>query len=276
MNSKKNRLALGCVILMSPLCSGAASTYFYPTTPNAAPVTPPTYTPSQTQFSNVTSSAVCGGQYANQVALDGINAQIQTEKGLKIQEDSLNLNYIQTAAAAEQLTQASFDLAASKIPLAPFGIAADSGVTAAASLVSNAGSSLAFAVANDVFAGAGLATQIAGNGYIEHQEALTNAASSLPLCDTNFNGTVSIQKGGLNVTDDSIFNDNLSIGKGLDVKDGIQANTVAASKNITAGNGNITIGALDGQTYSGGITIGGGNRRCRDGKWSTGNRSINR
>lgn len=81
---------------------------------------------------------------------------------------------------------------------------------------------------------------------------------SLPNCDQIFAGTVTVSAGGVNVTGDSLFNNNVAFAQNASVTGTVSASEMAASQGISADGGKIWIGDTNGATYSSGITLGGG------------------
>ena len=139
----------------------------------------------------------------------------------------------------------------------------------AAGLALNAASAAAFAVSGTppaVIAGAallagGTASQIAAQVYTTAQTSVANALHptvGLPNCDATFAGTVTVTNGGVNVSGNSIFNNNVAIANNASVAGTLSASKITASQGISAFAGAITIGDPNLTTYSSGITLGGG------------------
>ena len=89
-------------------------------------------------------------------------------------------------------------------------------------------------------------------------------AGELPACDTTFAGTATVSAGGLEVTGNSIFHDDLgvvgdvAIVGTLGVQGLFSANQISAAEDVGADANRITLGGPD-NTFLPGITLGGGN-----------------
>ena len=90
------------------------------------------------------------------------------------------------------------------------------------------------------------------------QNVYQATANGLPSCDQSFTGTVSVTAGGVNVTGNSIFQNNVGVVGDLAVGGSVNASQMHASQGISAMGGRISLGDPNGVTYSDGITLGGG------------------
>ena len=110
-------------------------------------------------------------------------------------------------------------------------------------------------IAGDAQIAAGIASQIAALTYTTAQ---TQVPNGLPNCDATFTGTVAVTAGGVNVSGNSIFNNNVAFASNASVTGTLSASQITASQGISAFGGAITIGDPSLTTYSSGITLGGG------------------
>ena len=235
LSSERGRgRSLACQVLTIACCLSALTVAA--THAKAAAVTVPTPTPVSTSNPQVAANqgATCSGQLTNYINNTSIAALVAQSAGVTAAVAGFGA---QAAALALEATAATGIVTDVLIP----GIAAD-GVGVAAS-------------------GAGLATQL--GGLVTQGVALGAQieASGLPSCDQEFTGTVTVDAGGVNVTGDSIFNNNLGVAGNL-----VTAGTVTVggpSPGITIGAGQITglgpIGAAAATTGDGNaIAIGNG------------------
>jgi hypothetical protein len=144
--------------------------------------------------------------------------------------------------------------------LTNIGIAAD-GVGLTTTIVGVVAEGVAQAVppgAEQVAEAAAIGTQVVG--LTAQSVALGNEilAANLPSCEQSFTGTVSISAGGVNVTGASIFNSGVGVVGNVAVSGDVTASQVRATQGISAMDGRIWLGDLNGTTYSDGITLGGG------------------
>ena len=105
---------------------------------------------------------------------------------------------------------------------------------------------------------AGVGSQIGAQIHTQNAQNLIVYVASLPNCDSEFTGTVNVSGGGVNVTGDSIFNDDVGVAADVNVEGDVTASQVHATQGISAVGGGIWIGDPNGTTFSSGITIGGG------------------
>ena len=110
----------------------------------------------------------------------------------------------------------------------------------------------------EVAEAAALGTQVAGLGV--QAAALANSiyANTLPSCEQEFTGTVTVDAGGVNITGQSIFNNTVGVDGNVNVSGNVNASQVHATQGISADGGAIWLGDPNGVTYSSGITLGGG------------------
>jgi len=104
----------------------------------------------------------------------------------------------------------------------------------------------------------GLANQLDAAGFTDEHQELMKYVSTLPDCNTEFTGTVQVSGGGVNVTGDSIFNNDVGVAANVNVEGDVNASQFHATQGISAVGGGIWIGDPTGTTFSSGITIGGG------------------
>jgi hypothetical protein len=98
----------------------------------------------------------------------------------------------------------------------------------------------------------GFAFQKTADGINQQIQNLNVYTADLPQCDQTFSGTVTVQKGGVNVTGNSLIQGDLG------VTGNVSASQLLATQGISAFGGAITIGDPGLTTYSSGITLGGG------------------
>lgn len=134
--------------------------------------------------------------------------------------------------------------------------AASSGVQAAATAVKIAGLT---AETVGVAAGvAGVASQVVAQVHTQNSQNLAVYVATLPDCEGTHTGTLAVTDGGVNVTGESIFNDDVGVAGDVNVEGDVNASQVHATQGISAVGGGIWIGDPNGTTFSDGITIGGG------------------
>jgi hypothetical protein len=104
----------------------------------------------------------------------------------------------------------------------------------------------------------GLDSQTTSTNLSQNQQDLNVYVATLPDCEATHTGTVAVTDGGVNVTGDSIFNDDVGVAADVNVEGDVNASQVHATQGISAVGGGIWIGDPNGTTYSSGITIGGG------------------
>lgn len=104
----------------------------------------------------------------------------------------------------------------------------------------------------------GVGSQIAAQVFSHDSQDLAVYVATLPNCEAEFTGTVTVSGGGLNVTGASIFNDDVGVAADVNAEGDVNASQVHATQGISAVGGGIWIGDPNGTTYSSGITIGGG------------------
>jgi hypothetical protein len=103
-----------------------------------------------------------------------------------------------------------------------------------------------------------------GNAAVSSANRFASISGELPACDTTFAGTATVSAGGLEVTGNSIFHDdlgvegNISVVGRLGVQGTFTANQISAAQNVSADGNRITLGG-PGNTFEAGITLGGGN-----------------
>ena len=106
--------------------------------------------------------------------------------------------------------------------------------------------------------GAALALGIADLVNQQNQIDLTNTINNLPFCDQVFTGTITVTNGGADITGDSIFRNNLGVTQDVNVGNNVTASKVFTTQGISTNGGGIVIGDLNLETFSSGITLGGG------------------
>jgi hypothetical protein len=90
------------------------------------------------------------------------------------------------------------------------------------------------------------------------QNVYQAAANGLPSCDQAFTGTVSVAAGGVNVTGNSVFQNNVGVAGDLTVAGSLNASQLHTSQGLSAMGGRISLGDPNGVNFSDGITLGGG------------------
>lgn len=112
---------------------------------------------------------------------------------------------------------------------------------------------------------AGVAAQVVALGLgvadlvnQQNQIDLVNTINNLPFCDQAFTGTISVSAGGADITGNSIFQNNLGVVQDLNVGGDISASKIRTTQGISTNGGGITIGDPNLETFSSGITLGGG------------------
>jgi trimeric autotransporter adhesin len=157
---------------------------------------------------------------------------------------------VSSATCAQQLSDAINDANSSGLALAAAGAAAQ------------AASGLPPAViAGAILTESAIAAQTAALVYTTAQTSVANSAHptvGLPNCDATFAGTVAVTAGGVNVSGNSIFNNNVAVAGNFSVSGSLATSQLSTSQGISAFGGAITIGDPGLTTYSSGITLGGG------------------
>ena len=87
---------------------------------------------------------------------------------------------------------------------------------------------------------------------------LAETQNSLPSCDQVFTGTITVTNGGADITGDSIFRNNLGVVRDVNVGNNVTASRVSTTQGISTNGGGIVIGDRNLETFSSGITLGGG------------------
>ncbi len=82
--------------------------------------------------------------------------------------------------------------------------------------------------------------------------------STRPQCNQTFTGTVLVEDGGVNVTGDSYFQGEIGVVGNLALTGNVTSSTVTATQGISADGGSIFLGDTNLETFSDGITLGGG------------------
>ncbi|MCD6581147.1 MAG: hypothetical protein J7K90_05035 [Desulfuromusa sp.] len=104
----------------------------------------------------------------------------------------------------------------------------------------------------------GVGSQIAAQVFSHQEYDLAAYAATLPNCNAEFTGTVEVSGGGVAVTGDSVFNDDVGVAADVNVAGDINSSQVHTTQGISAVGGGIWLGDPNGTTFSDGITIGGG------------------
>jgi hypothetical protein len=255
-------------------------------TPAAAP-TP--VTPSATQ---VTSGASCGAQYNNEIIrLDGV---VDTKEQLAHDEA-----VAATVAEGVAVTAAAVGLIAKEIAstarAVSFGVMAGALLTSAAvasipvSMPVAAGEATALAIGSGLESVA-LGLEIAGQvsdatafaleiaGLVADAEAdvagdaalaLRHGAMNLPLCDTEFDGTVTVNAGGLDVAGTSRFKNDLGVDGTLHAAGDLEVHGISKTTGIvntgTISSTDFITGDNGLKITSGGANITGGINNNSDG-----------
>lgn len=163
------------------------------------------------------------------------------------------------AACAQQLDNHGVSLAQTSQNVAIAQTTAD-GLGLAAEVIGEAGqpftnpATVAGVAAQIVALGLGVADLVNQQAQID----LTNTINNLPNCDSVFVGTVRVDAGGTDVTGNSIYQNNLAVVQNLDVGGDISASKIRTTQGISTNGGGITIGDPNLETFSSGITLGGG------------------
>src|SRR5690242_16368298 len=105
---------------------------------------------------------------------------------------------------------------------------------------------------------AAVGTQVVAVGASAVAYGAQIQASTLPNCEQEFTGTVKVDAGGVNVSGPSIFNNNVAVVGNVMVSGDVNASHVHATQGISADGGAIWLGDPNGNTFSSGITLGGG------------------
>lgn len=105
---------------------------------------------------------------------------------------------------------------------------------------------------------AAVGTQVVAVGASAVAYGAQIQASTLPSCEQEFTGTVKVDAGGVNVSGSSIFNNNVAVVGNVMVSGDVTASHVHATQGISADGGAIWLGDPNGNTFSSGITLGGG------------------
>ncbi len=157
---------------------------------------------------------------------------------------------VSSATCGQQLSNAINDANSAGLALAAAGAAAQ------------AASGLPPAViAGAILTESAIAAQTAALVYTTAQTSVadsTHPTVGLPNCDATFAGTVTVTAGGVNVSGDSIFKNNVAVAGSLSVSGSLATSQLQTSQGISAFGGAITIGDPNLTTYSSGITLGGG------------------
>ncbi len=156
---------------------------------------------------------------------------------------------VSSATCAQQLSDAINDANSSGLALAAAGAAAQ------------AASGLPPAViAGAILTESAIAAQTAALVYTTAQTSVANSAHptvGLPNCDAIFAGTVAVTAGGVNVSGNSIFKNNVAVAGNFSVSGSLATSQLSTSQGISAFGGAITIGDPGLTTYSGGGALSG-------------------
>jgi len=232
--------------------------------------TPPTPTPVVTSLPalNAVGQGGCAQQYTGAINALSQNALTADKVGLASEAAGLVANSVafgadevaQSAVAATWATGGAAMIAGGATLVGtPAGVVAG-GVAMEAAAASNATQAVATA-AKIVALGTqavGLASQTTATVFSQSQQDLVVYVATLPNCEAEFTGTVTVSGGGLNVTGGSIFNDDVGVAGNVNVEGDVNASQVHATQGISADGGAIWLGDPNGTTYSDGITLGGG------------------
>lgn len=147
-------------------------------------------------------------------------------------------------------TRTSYGIAVASTALDLAGLAAEAAAESGGVFT---GAAAAAGVAQQVAAYTAVAADLVVQGV-----ALDRSEESLPECDAEFAGTVTVTNGGTNVTGNSIYNNNLAVGGNVNAAGTITASKISTTQGISTNGGGIIIGDPGLNTYSSGITLGGG------------------
>ena len=154
------------------------------------------------------------------------------------------------ATCAQQLSDAINDANSAGLALAASGAAAQAATGLPPAVIAGA-----------ILTESAIASQTAALVYTTQQTSVANSThptAGLPNCDAAFAGTVSVTAGGVNVTGNSIFTNNVAVGGNFAVSGALATSKLTTNQGISAFGGAITIGDPSLTTYSSGITLGGG------------------
>jgi hypothetical protein len=157
---------------------------------------------------------------------------------------------VSSATCGQQLSNAINDANSSGLALAAAGAAAQAATGLPPAVIAGA-----------ILTESAIAAQTAAVVYTTAQTSVANSThptAGLPNCDTTFAGTVAVTAGGVNVSGNSVFNNNVAVGGNLTVSGSLSTSQLQTSQGISAFGGAITIGDPGLTTYSSGITLGGG------------------
>ena len=178
------------------------------TAPNSPPATPAAVTPSTTQVNSIP-AATCAQQLNNFAAATAQHSQDLAVQGLAAQTAGVATQAV--SVAAEALALATEVIIANPAPA--LGAAADAGGLIAA--------------------GVGLGISQAGVANNQTSLDIAVAQSNLPSCDTPFAGTITVTAGGINVTGDSIFQNNLGVVGNVNVGGSVTASNLSITQGVS-------------------------------------------
>jgi YadA head domain repeat (2 copies) len=241
---------------------------------------PPIPTPVITSSPDLSTVGAGGCQQQYNTAVNNFNQQALDANQLAINANDIGLaaNAVGAAAAVVQLTaqEVAADAksgeftalgAALALDVPPAGSAAGGAVPAGllAGTSGVEGVALLAAITGAGSTVVGVASQVSAQIHTKDAQAASVSAQDLTVysgnldnCNSNFTGTVQVKAGGVNVSGDSIFQDNVGFTQSINVGGNVTASKLFATQGISAFGGAITIGDPSLTTYSSGITIGGG------------------
>ncbi len=167
-----------------------------------------------------------------------------------LDNDGLNKEYAEIGIASTAIAANQAAIIADGIGLAEEALAAG---TAASAL--GIGAQIVAVGLSEVQVGleaAALAAMAVGVGIQIDANEATQVKNGLPNCNSTFNGTVTVEAGGIDVTGNS------QITGSLGLSGEFAATTGQFGEGVSAYNGQLTLGDADLDSFFAGITIGGG------------------